>query len=97
MNKKIKIKIPEKKVAEFCEQNHIKKLSLFGSVLSDNFPPDSDVDVLVEFEPGHITLAGMANELSEFFEGRNIDMNTSKCLNRYFRDEVLSTAQPLYG
>jgi len=101
MNKKIKIKIHEKKVAEFCEQNYIRKLSLFGSVLSDNFPTDSDIDVLVEFEPGHvpgyITLAGMMLELSDIFEGRKVDLNTPKCLSRYFRDEVLSTAEPLYG
>ena len=101
MNEKIKIKIPEEKIAQFCEQNHIRKLSLFGSVLSDNFQTDSDIDVLVEFEPGHvpgyITLAGMMLELSDIFEGRKVDLNTPKCLSRYFRNEVLSTAEPLYG
>src|SRR5579863_5642665 len=93
------INIPQDKIADFCRRNHIRKLSLFGSVLRDDFKADSDVDVLVEFESGHvpglITLAGMEIELSELFS-RKVDMNTPKCLSKYYRDEVLATAETQY-
>jgi predicted nucleotidyltransferase len=75
-------------------------LAVFGSVLRDDFRADSDLDVLVEFEPGHspglIRLAGMEIELSGLLDGRKVDMNTPLCLSRYFRDEVLAEAEPLY-
>ncbi|MBI3014480.1 MAG: nucleotidyltransferase domain-containing protein [Candidatus Tectomicrobia bacterium] len=100
MNGKVQIEIPTEKIAEFCRRNHIRKLSFFGSVLRDDFRPDSDVDVLVEFEsehvPGLIRLAGMEIELSGLLGGRNVDINTPKCLGRYFRDDVLSQAQVQY-
>lgn len=80
--------------------NHVRRLALFGSVLRDDFRPDSDVDVLVEFEPGHVPgllrLAGMEHELSELFGGRRVDLRTPADLSRYFRDEVLSTARIQY-
>lgn len=97
---KPKIEIPAEKVADFCRRHHISKLSLFGSVLRDDFTPESDVDVLVEFEPEHvpgfIRLAGMELELSTILGGRKVDMNTPNSLSRYFRDEVLSEAQVQY-
>lgn len=99
MEKRIQIDIPREKIAGFCRRNHIRKLSLFGSVLRDDFGPDSDVDVLAEFEPGHvpgfITLAGMEIELGEII-GRKVDMNTPDCLSPYFRDEVIKTAETEY-
>ncbi len=94
------IDIPRDKIAEFCKRNHIRKLSLFGSVLRGDFYPDSDVDILVEFEPehvpGYIRLAGMELELSEILGGRKVDINTPQCLSRYFRDEVLAGARVQY-
>jgi predicted nucleotidyltransferase len=95
-----KINIPHNELEEFCKRHHILKLALFGSVLRDDFRPDSDVDVLVEFEenhlPGFITLAGMEIELGEIL-GRKVDMNTPDCLSRYFRDEVIATAEIEYA
>lgn len=87
--------IPKQFLKEFCERNHIRKLSLFGSVLTPRFRPESDVDLLVEFDPDHIpgllTLAGMEIELSERL-GRKVDLRTAEDLSRYFRDEVVSSA-----
>ena len=80
MSDKVKIAIPKGQIAEFCRRHHICKLSLFGSVLRDDFRPDSDVDVLVEFEPKHIPglirFAGMELELSQLLGGRKVDLNT---------------------
>jgi hypothetical protein len=93
------ITVSQEKLAEFCQRHHIRRLAFFGSVLRDDFRPDSDVDVLVEFEPEHtpglITLAGMEIELSELL-GRQADMRTPNDLSRYFRQEVLNMAQVLY-
>ena len=100
MNKKAHFDISRDKIGEFCERNHIRKLSLFGSVLRGDFHPDSDVDILVEFEPehvpGYIRLAGMELELSEILGGRKVDMNTLQSLSRYFRDEVVAGARVQY-
>jgi predicted nucleotidyltransferase len=91
--------IPGEFLKEFCERNHIRKLSLFGSVLTPHFRPESDVDMLVKFDPGHIpgllTLAGMEIELSEKL-GRQVDLRTAEDLSRYFRAEVVSSAIPQY-
>ena len=88
------------RLAEFCRRHHIRKLSFFGSVLGEGFRPDSDVDVLVEFDPKHVPgllgLAGMEIELSDLL-GRKADVRTAEDLSRYFRDEVLATAQLLYA
>lgn len=96
----VRIDIPGEKIAEFCKHNHIKKLAFFGSVLRDDFSPESDVDVLVEFEtghvPGYIRLAGIEIELSEII-GRKVDMNTPNCLSQYFREEVIKTAEVSYA
>jgi len=91
--------IPREFLKEFCERNHIHKLSLFGSVLTPRFRPDSDLDILVEFDAGHvpglITLAGMEMELSAV-AGRKVDLRTPEDLSRYFRAEVVSSALPQY-
>lgn len=95
----VNVKISREELAAFCRRNHIRKLAFFGSVLRDDFTPDSDVDVLVEFEPGAriglIGLAGIENELSRLI-GRKVDMNTAGCLSPYFRDEVLHDAEVAY-
>jgi len=95
---KPRIDIPGEKIAEFCRRNHIRRLALFGSVLRDDFRPDSDVDVLVEFEPGMtpgLAFFSMQDELSELL-GRPADLYTPQCLSRYFRDEVLREAAVQY-
>jgi predicted nucleotidyltransferase len=97
---KAQIYIPQDKISEFCKIHHIRKLSLFGSVLRGDFSDNSDVDVLIEFEAGHGTgyfgLARMERELSEII-GRKVDLRTPYELSRYFRDDVLSTAEIQYA
>ena len=97
---RVHIAIPRARLIRFCRRHHIQKLSFFGSVLRDDFSPKSDVDVLVEFAPGHvpglIRLAGMELELSAILRGRKVDMNTPNCLSRYFRDRVLAEAKVQY-
>lgn len=93
-----KIQVDRAKIAEFCKRHHIHKLALFGSVLRDDFSPDSDVDVLVEFEPGYVPGLGffaMENELSDIL-GRKVDLNTPQFLSKYFRDQVMAEAQVQY-
>ncbi|NLF32861.1 MAG: nucleotidyltransferase family protein [Planctomycetes bacterium] len=94
-----RIDIPTRELAGFCRRNAIRRLSLFGSVLRDDFRPDSDVDVLVEFETqarvGLITLAGMEIELSRIL-GRRVEIHTPKGLNPQFREEVLRVAEVQY-
>src|SRR5262249_55110286 len=101
MSDRVKISIPKKQIAEFCRRHHILKLALFGSVLRDDFGPNSDVDVLVEFDPDHIPglirLAGMEIELSDLLGGRKVDLNTPKFLSPHFRDEVLREAEVQYA
>ncbi len=93
------VEIDEGAIRAFCEKHRIRRLALFGSVLRDDFGPDSDVDVLVEFKLGHtvglITFSGLENELSDLF-GRRVDLNTPAGLSPYFRDTVLSELEPLY-
>jgi len=92
---KANLNIPKEKIAEFCKRNRIRKLSVFGSAVRDDFSPESDIDVLVEFEPdarvGLIRLAGLEIELGEIL-GRKVDLNTPGFLSKYFRDKVLSEA-----
>jgi uncharacterized protein len=95
---RIRIKVPREKVAEFCQRYHIRKLAFFGSVLRDDFGPDSDVDVLVEFEPGHVpglAFFTMQDELSKIL-GRKVDLNTAGFISKYFRDEVLRESRVEY-
>ncbi len=94
-----RIKIPKNEIAEFCRRHHIRKLALFGSVLRDDFRPESDVDALVEFSPEHvpgfIRFARMELELGVLL-GHKVDLNTPLSLSKYFRDQVLAEAQPVY-
>jgi predicted nucleotidyltransferase len=96
-----RIQVDREALARFCRVNHIRKLSLFGSVLRDDFGPDSDVDVLVEFEPGRepglIRLAGMELEISPLFGGRKVDMRTAEDLSRFFRQLVVDSAEIQYA
>jgi uncharacterized protein len=96
---KAKIEIPSHVLTDFCRRRRIRKLSLFGSILRDDFGSQSDVDVLVEFEPGarvgYFELADMEGELSELL-GRRADIRTPAELSRYFRDEVLAAAETQY-
>lgn len=94
-----RITIDRAQLAEFCQRHGIRKLALFGSVLRDDFRPESDVDVLVEFAPetriGLIGLAGIEIELSEML-ARRVDLNTPGFLSRSFRDQVLAEAEVYY-
>lgn len=100
MGYKTNITIRCEKITGFCTRNHNRKLSLFGSVLCDDFRPESDEDVLVEFDEGHepglITLSGMEIELSKII-GRKVDLRTPEDLSRYFRDEVVESAEVQYA
>ena len=101
MKAKAPIEVPSAKVTEFCRRHGIRKFSFFGSVLREDFGPDSDLDVLVEFDPGHVPgLFGMARlerELSDLLGGRKVDLRTPEDLSRYFREEVLAAAQVQYA
>ena len=86
-------------VSAFCQRHRIARLALFGSALRDDFGPDSDVDVLVEFQPGHVPgldFVSMERELSGLLRGRRVDMVTPKFLNMRIREQVLREAEPLY-
>ncbi|MCX6023531.1 MAG: nucleotidyltransferase family protein [Chloroflexi bacterium] len=93
------VEIPGGPIAEFCKRHHIVKLSLFGSILRDDFTPESDVDVLVEFEAGYgagyITLGRMEQELSAILH-RRVDLRPPSELSRYFQAEVMREAQVQY-
>lgn len=97
---RLKIHVDQQQIAEFCRRHHIRKFAFFGSVLRDDFNPDSDVDVLVEFEPGHIPglfdLMAMQLEFSGII-GRKADFRLPGDLSRYFRDRVVAEAEVLYA
>ena len=97
----VQIDVPQHQLAEFCRRHRIRTLSLFGSVLREDFRPDSDIDVLVEFEDGHapglLGIARMERELSEILGGRRVDLRTPEDLSRYFRLEVLAKAEVQYA
>ena len=94
-----RISLPLEGIAEFCRKHHIRKLSLFGSVLRDDFRPDSDIDVLVEFEADAkvslFDMGGMQIELAELM-GREVDFKTAGFLSRYFRQKVIDSAETIY-
>lgn len=96
----IQIAVDKERIAEFCRRHHIVKLSLFGSVLGEEFRDDSDVDVLVEYDPRRIPdllkVVGQEEELSSML-GRKVDLRTAEDLSRFFRDEVVRSAELLYG
>lgn len=95
-----RIQIDRERVADFCRRHQVRRLALFGSVLRDDFRPDSDVDVLVEFAPdsraGLFEMARMEDELAELI-GRRVDLRTPAELSRYFRDEVVAGAETQYA
>ncbi|MBM3334678.1 nucleotidyltransferase family protein [Candidatus Sumerlaeota bacterium] len=94
------IEIPPDRIADFCRRNHIQRLSLFGSILGQDFGPDSDIDILVEFESGCtvglLRMAGLEMELSQMI-GRKVDLRTPAELSRYFRDDVIRSSQLQYA
>ena len=94
-----KVNIPRDAIAAFCRRHAIHKLSLFGSILRDDFGPESDIDVLVEFEPGQVpglAFFGMQDELSDLL-GRPVELHTSNFLSRYFRNRVMAEAELVYA
>lgn len=95
----IQVAIDKEKIADFCRRHYIRRLAFFGSVLGDGFGAKSDVDVLVEFEPGHVPgligMGGLTRRLSEIL-GRPVDLRTPEDLSRYFREDVLDQAEVVY-
>lgn len=92
------IEITKAKIEAFCRTNGIRRLALFGSILRDDFRPDSDVDVLVEFQPGvkvGLTFIRIQDELSDLL-GHKVDLNTPGSISKYFREEVLHEAEAVY-
>ncbi|MBI4394013.1 MAG: nucleotidyltransferase family protein [Euryarchaeota archaeon] len=96
-----RIRVDRQAVSHFCRRHHVRRLSLFGSVLTEQFGPASDVDVLVEFEDGHVpgyfALIGLQDELAQILGVREVDLHTPNDLSRHFRDEVLASAEVQYG
>ena len=94
------VSISKRSLTAFCQENGIRRLAVFGSALRDDFGPDSDIDLLVEFEPdripGLLDFAGMELTLSELFAGRKVDLRTAEDLSPYFRQEVLAKAEVQY-
>ena len=95
------VMVPKVELSVFCEANGIRRLAIFGSALREDFGPESDIDVLVDFEPdripGLLGVAGMELELSELFRGRKVDVRTLEDLSPYFREQVLETAEVQYA
>jgi predicted nucleotidyltransferase len=92
------IQISRDLIADFCRRHHIRRLALFGSILDKDFRPDSDIDVLVEFEPEHVPgleFFAMQDELSALFR-RDVDLHTPASLSKYFRNQVLAEAEVQY-
>ena len=95
------IPVDQEQISAFCQKHHVRRLALFGSVLRLDFSPDSDVDVLVEFEPGYAPglfgIARMERELASLLGGRKVDLRTPEDLSRYFRQTVLDEAEVHYA
>ena len=92
--------VPKEKIVEFCRRYHIRWLALFGSVLRSDFGPESDIDVLVEFEPDHIpglALIRIQDELSALLDGRDVDLVTLKYLHPRIREQVMREMEVQYG
>lgn len=90
--------IPQQELAAFCRRHHVRRMALFGSALRQDLQPDSDIDILVEFEPSHIpglSFFAMQDELSQLM-GRPVDLNTPQLLSTYFRQQVQAEAQEIY-
>ncbi|MFO7980260.1 MAG: nucleotidyltransferase family protein [Candidatus Aminicenantes bacterium] len=92
--------IQKNKITEFCKKHHIKRLAIFGSALRDDFKPESDIDVLIDFEPEYtpsfFKLFEMEDELSDIFGGRKVEIRTPQDLSPYFRDKVIKEAEHQY-
>ena len=95
------IELDKERIASFCREKHIRRLAIFGSALRSDFRPDSDIDLLVEFEPDHTPsffgIARMERELSALLGGRKVDLRTPEDLSRYFRHQVLEEAEVQYA
>jgi predicted nucleotidyltransferase len=95
------IELCKEQIASFCRERHIRRLAVFGSALRSDFRPNSDIDLLVEFEPDHIPglfgIARLERELSVLFGGRKVDLRTPEDLSRYFRERVLEEAEVQYA
>jgi len=95
-----RLPIPDEVLARVCARHRIRRLSLFGSMLKGSARPDSDVDLLVEFEPGStrtfLDMAAIEDELSSLLQGRRVDLRTAQELSRYFREDVVREAEPRY-
>ncbi len=95
------VEFHKEQIASFCRERHIRRLAIFGSALRPDFRPDSDIDLLVEFEPDHISglfgIARMERELSALLGGRKVDLRTPEDLSRYFRQGVLEEAEVQYA
>lgn len=95
------VSIPKERRAVFCRAHGVKRFAIFGSALREDFGPESDVDVLVDFEPGRapglLGVAGMERELSDLFGERKVDLRTPEDLSRYFRQDVLDAAEVQYA
>jgi uncharacterized protein len=93
----VNIVIDRAALAAYCKKQHIRRLAVFGSALRPDFRADSDIDVLVDFEPGQepglLGIARMERELSPVLGGRKVDLRTPEDLSRYFRDQVVETAE----
>jgi hypothetical protein len=96
-----RIELDKEQLGAFCQERHIRRLAIFGSALRADFRPDSDIDLLVEFEPEHVPglfgIARLERELSALFGGRKIDLRTPEDLSRYFRQQVLTEAEVQYA
>jgi predicted nucleotidyltransferase len=96
-----RISIPKEAIAAFCRERGIRRLAVFGSALRPDFRPESDIDLLVEFEPDRIPglfgIARMERDLSALLGGRKVDLRTPEDLSRYFRQRVLDEAEVQYG
>jgi uncharacterized protein len=95
---RLRLDVDDGELAAVCRKNHVRKLAFFGSVLRSDFGPDSDVDILIEFEPGHVPGLGffaLQDELGQML-GRRVDLHTPASLSSYFRDQVLREAEPVY-
>jgi predicted nucleotidyltransferase len=95
----MRLRLEKGQIERFCKRHHVRKLAVFGSALREDFGPQSDVDILVEFEPGHtpgLEFISMEMELSQIL-GIKVDLNTPNSLSPYFRDKVLKEAEVQYG
>jgi predicted nucleotidyltransferase len=97
----VKLTVSEEQLGRFCQEHHISRLSLFGSTLAGTARPDSDIDLLVEFEPGYepglLGLASMEAELAALLGGKKVDLRTPEDLSRHFREQVLRTVEVQYA